>query len=423
MKKIISFALFLCLSVCSFLSICSENVFAAESISKKQWIEDINYMAKEFVKTHPKLEDEKTKDEFYNQINELIESVPNIDDEKINIGMRKIIAYLEDSHTDVHEAFENVFPIHVEWLKDGFYVKLTLEEYNQALYCKVAKIDGIEIKEISKLLETIIPHENSVVIKKRVQKYITSPELLYGLDIIDDKEVITFTFENQEGKQFDMDIEAIDIKSIKEMKFVGNQNKNIPLYMQNIKENYWFKYLSDSKAIYLKYNRCFAMKDKSIEEFIKEVFDVVDSNQVDKFIIDLRDNPGGKEGTMHPLFKEIIDRDHINKFHKLYVIVGQYTASSAAINSIQLQEYTNAIFVGEPTFTKPDHYGAISEFVLPNSKLEVTCSTKYAELSKIFKCVSEDDKSFMPDVIVENSIEDLINGRDAVLDSILRNQE
>jgi len=423
MKKIISFALFLCLSISSFLSICSENVFANESISKKQWIEDINYMAKELVKTHPKLAAEEVKEEFYKQTNDLIESVPNMNEEKIKIGMRKIIAFLGDSHTGVRETYDYIYPIKFQWLKDGFYVDFTLEQYKQALYCKVIKINGIEMKDINKKIETIIPHENNVVLKKRIPDYLTSPDLLYGLNIINDKEKIDITFEDKDGKQFEMNIKAINSKNISEMKRVSHRNKNIPLYMQNNKENYWFEYLSDSKAVYLKYNFCFVMKDKSIEDFSKEVFNVVDNNPVDKFIIDLRDNPGGADNVIIPLFKEIVAHDDINKLHKFYVIVGKYTASSAVINSIQLKEYTNAIFVGEPTFTKPDHYGAIKKSVLPNSKLKLTCSTKYGELSKMFKCISKDDQSFMPDVIVENSIEDYKNCRDAVLDSILRIEE
>ncbi len=43
----------------------------------------------------------------------------------------------------------------------------------------------------------------------------------------------------------------------------------------------------------------------------------------------------------------------------------------------QLQ--TNPILVGEPTGGKPNSYGEISSFLLPNSGLVVNYSTKYFE--------------------------------------------
>lgn len=310
-----------------------------------------------------------------------------------------------------------------EWLQGEIYVKDIFQEYKKARYCKIIKINGIEIKDINKKIETITPHENRVVLKQRIPDYLTSPDLLYGLNIIDNKDEINITFEDKDEKQFDINIKAVKSKNINKNQWLGYSDKNIPLYMQNNEENYWFKYLEDSKTIYLKYNLCFTMENKSVEDLCKEVFDVVDNNSIDKFIIDLRDNPGGAERVIIPLFKEILNRDYINKLHKFYVIIGKRTASSAMINSIQLKEMSNGIFVGEPTLGKPNHYGAITKFILPNYKLELSCSTKYGELSKIFKCISKDDKSLIPDVIVENSIEDYINGRDAVLDSILRIEE
>lgn len=81
--------------------------------------------------------------------------------------------------------------------------------------------------------------------------------------------------------------------------------------------------------------------------------------------------------------------------------------------SIALKENTNAILYGEPTGGKPNGYGEVRRFTLPNSKLIINYSTKYFE-SKI------ENDSLMPDHVIEPSISDYINGIDPVMEEILK---
>jgi C-terminal processing protease CtpA/Prc len=106
-------------------------------------------------------------------------------------------------------------------------------------------------------------------------------------------------------------------------------------------------------------------------------------------------------------------REKINKRGRLFVAIGRGTFSSAYDNAQTLREYTKAIIIGEPSGQKPNSYGEVKTFVLPNSNLEIGYSTMF------WKSVDGDPLSMMPDISVEVSFNDYVVGRDVVLEKIL----
>ena len=67
--------------------------------------------------------------------------------------------------------------------------------------------------------------------------------------------------------------------------------------------------------------------------------------------------------------------------------------------------------LGEPTGQKPNTYGEMRNFTLKNSKLQVTYSTK------LFRTEEGDPESMTPDVLVEPTRDDVLAGRDPVLEA------
>ena len=79
-----------------------------------------------------------------------------------------------------------------------------------------------------------------------------------------------------------------------------------------------------------------------------------------------------------------------------------------------LAEQLGAVLIGEPTGGKPNHFGALGSFVLPNSQLAISHSTK------TFVKVDGDPDSVYPDVLVELDSADFFAGHDRVLEAALR---
>ena len=83
--------------------------------------------------------------------------------------------------------------------------------------------------------------------------------------------------------------------------------------------------------------------------------------------------------------------------------------------AVDLHNDVHAILVGEPTSNKPNHYGQMESFELPNSKIKVTYSTKHFHLIR-----NADPPSLDPDIDVPCSLEDFLAGRNPVFDAVLR---
>ncbi|WP_050607353.1 S41 family peptidase [Clostridium niameyense] len=378
----------------------------------EKWTKDIEYLEKQLPKKHKNLFFSLSEEKFHKEIESLKNQVPKLNDDEVKVQIYKIVASVNDAHTSAYSETEKTFPINLYWFKEGIYAINTLPEYKEILNCKLIKINGKNIDDVEKETSKIISHENKAQLKNRIPKILTNPSMLHGLKIIDSTEKATFTFQDEQNKIFDVDIKSVKANEnlVKKLKS-NNRDKDMPLYMQNQDKNYWFKYLKTEKIMYFKYNSCMEMKDKPFKDFSKELLNSIDKNNPEKLVIDLRDNGGGRSSILDSFIKQIKKRN-INNKNKLFVILGRRTFSSAILNAITLKNQTEAIFVGEPTGGKPNHYGEVREFKLPNTKMIISYSKKYFETFK------EDTPSFMPDKIIEPSIYEFKDNKDIILESI-----
>lgn len=402
------------LSVCLYFFQCSERnqpVRPTENV----WIQDVNYFSKELKKRHKNLFYNVPKDTFESKIEKLKDSVYRLQNYEIVVELMKIITLVGDAHTNIFPDPSDILhelPIKMYWFTDGLYVIESTSEYQQLLGKRVTCIGNVSIDEVYNQMKTVIPHENSAQIKNKSPQYMRIPEVLAALNIINNPDSALFTFE---------DIGEFIIPPLPSPTIVLNNNwitvladkqNMLPLYLQNDDLNYWYTFTKDSSVIYAQYNSCSEMESLSFSSFAYEIINHIDSMSVNQFIFDMRMNGGGNSMIAMPLINGLQQRYHINQSGNLFVIIGRKTFSSAVLNSIQFKNNTNATFVGEATGGKPNSYGEVKWFSLPNSGIIVCYSTEY------FYFLSGDPPSFFPDITVDLSFEDYENCIDPVLDYI-----
>lgn len=209
------------------------------------------------------------------------------------------------------------------YFKEGIYVVNTTSEYKKALYAKLTKVNGKDIKSVEKAIVPLVVNDNEGMFKKSVPKYLSNPEILHGIKIINNTNKATFTFEDSNGKSFDLNVKPMDKHEIGQ-KFTINEkyDTSYPLYMQKGNLNYWYKYLSYENTVYFKYNKCQSDgdSDKSIEDFITQMLNFMNTHAVDKFVIDMRDNSGGSDKYIQPIINWLKNKKVNDKNH-LFVIV------------------------------------------------------------------------------------------------------
>jgi tetratricopeptide (TPR) repeat protein len=143
--------------------------------------------------------------------------------------------------------------------------------------------------------------------------------------------------------------------------------------------------------------------------------DFIQTHEVEKCALDLRWNAGGNWGRARHLLRAIIRADKINRRGKLFTIISPQTFSAAVLLAVDLEQHTQTLFVGEPTGGKPNGYGELRRFRLPNSSLEVRYSAwKYQTSSP-----SDNRPAIMPHLIAGISSSDYRRGIDPALEIIL----
>ncbi|MCM1989384.1 S41 family peptidase [Oceanirhabdus seepicola] len=390
---------------------CSNKYISKSGDRVEMWEKDIDYLAKELPKRHKNLFFKLTEEEFNTEIDKLKESLEQLNDDKIRLNIQKIVASAGDGHTTTNIGADKMFPMELYWFNDGFYVINTSPEYEKIMYSKLIEVNSQDINSVIEKLSKVISHDNIAHLRSKMPIYIEISTIMCGLDIIDNPDYAKFTFENRNGQEIELEMKSTGGEYVLDNILGKGKVGEIPLYMKNSDKFYWYEYFEDDKMIYFKYNLCRQMKEKSFKKFSKELMEAINNKDVEKLVIDIRNNGGGSSPILNNFIDEL-SNCKLNQKGKLYVIVGKKTFSSAILNAISLKQKTEAIFIGEPTGGKPNHYGEVKSFKLPNNKVRVKYSTKY------FTNYDEDIDSFIPDKIIELTIDDYINNNDPILDYI-----
>jgi C-terminal processing protease CtpA/Prc len=88
--------------------------------------------------------------------------------------------------------------------------------------------------------------------------------------------------------------------------------------------------------------------------------------------------------------------------------------SAAAENAAEFKSFLHATLVGEPTGGTSSSYGDEKLVVLPYSKLVVQYTTKWLGVKS-----KDEPDGLKPDVTVLRTFDDIVAGRDAVLEAAI----
>ncbi len=384
-----------------------------------RWQQAVEYLGSQLPYLHVDPYFKIGEEEFQNNITKLSNDVPNLNDEQIMVEMLRIIASIGDGHTRAYPAAEPVafpsLPLEMRWVEGRLIVLSASSEYKQAVGAEVIQIGGHSLAEVYDAVKPLVPADNEIQILDGTPAYIAMPAILYGLNLMPEKDRVTFLFEARDGSQFSLELQpaARDPESFISM--YEQAGIPTPLYEQDRGSYYWYRYLPESNAMYVQYNFCAERNGKPFQSFVDEVFDVLDRDPEARLVLDVRFNGGGNETVLDPFIDALEARPSLQTKGRLFVIIGRGTYSSALQNAITLSQDMNATLVGEATGGKPNHYGEVRRFHLPNIGLLVQYSTRYW-----LNYPGGDPLTLEPDIPAVLTVHDLQTGRDPSLDAALQ---
>ena len=364
------------------------------TLTATQWREDLKYLAAELPKRHKNLYHTMTREQFEKAVSDLDAKIPTLTQNQIAMELAKIVTMVGDGHTRLVPLFEATqsfrsFPVSIYVFREGVFIQAADKAYAEAVGGRIVQIGKVPIEQIIAKLREYVPSENEMGLKNAVPLYLGSPEVLQTLGFISDAEKVPFLIEKN-NKTFTVELKPAGLISEMITKPVGldwvdarqGAARPIPSWMKNGQNGYWgesggyrFEYLKDQKVLYIQLNQVLDMPEKPLAQFFQEVVSAAKTNDVEKLVLDVRQNGGGNNGLVPQIVRPIIQLEKLDQKGKLFVLIGRQTFSAAQNLVNALEKFTNATFVGEPTGSHVNMYGDARRFTLPNSKMTVRAST------------------------------------------------
>ena len=328
-----------------------------------------------------------------------------------------------DGHTGVHlgEAGFHLYALHLYAFGDDMAV---IAAPDPALFgARVLSIDGVPTAEAVRAVTPYSPFDNAATITLVVPTLLTTPEILHAAGVIDDITAPHYRLLLADGTERIVEPDQLtwDEFTAQDPRPIGMTKLASPPALARLDEAFWTTTLDGAsvtggQTLYLQYNEVVGMSGTtSIEQLARAVDTALASGSVTRLVIDLRYNPGGNDRTYPPLLQVVTTHAALARPGALVVLIGRQTFSAAALFATELDARTDAVFVGEPTGGGPNIYANPRRLELPNSKIVVEVSSTF------FGVGGADDRrdTITPDVAITASLDDLLAGRDPVLDAAL----
>ena len=336
---------------------------------------------------YPFLFKKTTAEAFDAQVEALHSQIPELQPHEIMVGLARLVASFEYGHT-VLGYWEGKVPFHelpivLYHYDDGIYLQGVHRDYQALAGSRLVAIEGVPVAKVLELMRPVVPAENDMFVRAYGIHYLTYPEFLHAQGVMPElQQEVELTLE-KDGKVTRETLKAVPSQRFPRQygmvvpgeEWVESRDQSeTPLYLKNLDRIYYHEYLPQHKTLYVRQSQIQDDQEQDIPEFYREVFEFIDQNDVEKLILDVRLNGGGNNYKNKPVITGVIRSEKINRPGGFMVIIGRRTFSACQNLVNELDNYTNAVFVGEPTAENINFYGDNRPVTLPNTGLNAYLS-------------------------------------------------
>ena len=363
-----------------------------DSADVVSWREDLRFMAREMERRHRNLYHTVSRASFDSAVTALHQRIPTLARHEIIVELARIVALVQDGHTNVAPTRDpqigfTTFPIRLYFFKDGLFVRAAHHSHAKLAGSRVVRIGGMTPDQAYAKVRELVGRDNEMDARFFAPFLLCMPEILHALRITGRPDEATFVIELGGKRQAvtlrplgpapmmppDTDVSWWPDSGWSDMRPLGSTP---PLWLrENPKTRYWLEHLPADRLIYVQYNQVANKEDESIIQFADRLRVLVDSAPNTRLVLDLRLNRGGNGSLNRPLLLSLIKSRNLEGRGKLFVLIGRSTFSAAQFLVNDLEQYTDAVFVGEPSGGKANSYGDSRKIILPNSTITVRVST------------------------------------------------
>lgn len=353
------------------------------------WRQDLHLIATELPRRHPDLFYRMTHATWDSAVKSIDRRLPAMTRNQAIVNLMELVALPHDGHTSLNPNFDprfdwRYYPVKFEWLEDGLFVRSAAPDQATLVGAKVLRIGKVTAEQALAAAAKTIGHENDWWVRAWAPERLAIPEVLDGLGLVQDMEAVPLEVERG-GKR-----ETVVLHPAGKLEPRGHDPRGpvdrsnwvdmssraaSPLWRRNPDRPYWMEYVADARMLYVCYRGVIDAPPPSNTQFWRAVFALADSVPVDRLVIDLRENTGGNSFYNRQVVRGIVARPALDRPEKLFVLISGKTFSAAMNLTLDLEQWTNATFVGSPTGNATLFFGDHGQFTLPKSELTVNVSS------------------------------------------------
>jgi hypothetical protein len=408
------------------------------ALTAEQWRQDLRFLANELPRRHRDPFTRTTRAAFDSAVAALDQRIPALRDHEVVVGMASLVAMLRDGHTRLtlpedtalgwdrahtttppprdSSLYFHHLPVRFALFSDGLFVTAATAEHRGLIGSRVVSIGGVAADAALQRVRGVVHADNEMGYRMVSPTRLAIPEVLHALGIARGLDEASIEVERA-GRRRAVTLQALRPFSgtrILEAREIGPA----ALSERHLDRRYWMELIPRGRVLYVQFNEISDGPDESVAAFARRMERLAADSGAERLILDLRHNPGGDNGLSRGMLLALTRSERLNRFGRLYTLIGRETFSAAQMLANDLERLTNTLFVGEPSGSSPSAYGDSRRFQLPNSGLTVRASSIY------WRDMSGNERRPWtdPDLPVEVSSADYFAGRDPVLEAALAHQ-
>ncbi len=404
-------------------------------LTAEQWRQDLRFMMERLPQVHKNLYHTTSAAAFDSAARVLHDQIPALSRDEIILGMMRIVALAGDGHTNIYPTRDRAIgfhslPIALYLFKDGLFIRTAERGHADLVGARVVGIGDATAERAYELVRPLIGRDNEMDALFFAPQLLAMPEVLHGLGLAS----------SSDSAQFQVDISGtrrrVWLRAAPPLPPRPSDTDNSwrgrkgwvdardgasapePLWLSQPPDTvlWWLTQIAGQHAGYAQINQIQNRDSTTFEDFSERLLAFVDSAPINRLVLDLRLNRGGNGGLLRPLVRGLLRRPKINAPGKFFVLMGRSTFSAAQFLLNDLQGFSDALFVGEPSGSKGNIYGDSRPIKLPNSGITVRASVYYWQ-----DWSPEDTRQWTaPDAAAELTLAEYRANQDPALKAALR---
>jgi hypothetical protein len=347
----------------------------------------------------------------------LFDRIPELPEHRIPVQMQRIVRLLGDGHSVVYPVTRRApptqLPLDFWWFEEGLHVVDARPGFEEWIGARVLAIGEGEAERFADDLAPLVTRDNPMGILWLGPFYLRFPAVLHDLGYVDGLDAIPLVLERPDGRLAELVVEPVAPELGSPKLVPCALAPETPLYLRDVGNEYWHELL-DGGVLYVQFNAVLDKADEPLADFARRLRDVVAAEEPDHLVLDLRHNNGGTSYLSTEVVRTLVHFE-TTRPGRLYVLIGRNTFSAAQIFLTDVERFTDAILVGEPSGSRPNMVSEETQVVLPYSGTVASISCRYFQQS----WPGDDRTWIVPDVPVPLRAEDWLAGRDPVMDVVL----